>query len=799
MTTADSPTTGGLPERLGRYRILKELGQGGMGVVYLAHDPELNRLAALKIPLGSGGAEAAARFLHCARAAAALQHPSICPLHEVGVLDGVPYLVMAYIDGCSLAERMRVGRPPAAEAAALVHAVALALADAHDSGVVHGDVKPSNILLNRRGEPILTDFGADAVGTPAYMAPERLRGEGAGHERAGDLYALGVVLYELLSGRLPFDGDAQPPSAHTPGLDSRLDAICLKAMAREPADRYADMAAFADALAPFGEAARAGRPDESWSLPISHEGNSSPLTEAEKSKLPHRPSRWPWRLVMGTAAGSALAVAVSYALTQYEYLQQRDAAPPADERAALLARSRDEYRQGLDERAFADFAEVLRSVDAGTPLARSKDYADRAWVCLQMDRRDEALADCAAALRLDANCTAAYLLSAQVWHDKGRRDEELDAYADALKAVKPVAAADYADLARAALALGRPDDAVRACDEAARLDPKLADAFEVRALARRRLGEKDRAAADDATAARLMNPQSARDFLDRSRLHALAGETDLALADADRALEMAPRLSAALRQRGSVYRGKNDRERAVADYREAVTALTQRFAADYFDRGWLYNELGDFDRAAADLERALALGLESGEVRRELGHAYRNRKDYAGARPHLDAAVRLLPDDALSFGERAALALAEGRHADAAEDYGGALALGADDAATYAGRGDAYFQSQEYEKAVADYTRTLARTPATDRVALADLYDRRGVAYARLARPAEAVADYDRAIENDPDDPVLYRNRAASRLRAGDAAAAEADVRKADELEAMRPIASFARCLPPSV
>ena len=786
MTTADSPTTGGLPERLGRYRILKKLGQGGMGVVYLAHDPELNRLAALKVPLGSGGAEAAARFLHCARAAAALQHPNICPLHEVGVVDGVPYLAMAYVDGCSLAERLRVGRPSPTEAASLVRVVALALADAHDSGVIHGDVKPFNILLNRRGEPILTDFGVAAVGTPAYMAPERLRGEAAGHERAGDVYGLGVVLYELLSGRLPFDDDPAPPSAHAPGLDPRLDAICLKAIARVPADRYADMATFAAALAPFC-AARDGRPDESWSLPISHDANSSPLTGA-KTSAPRRPSRWPWRFVTGTAAGSALAVAVAYAFAQLGYLQHRAAAPsPTEGQTALLARSRDDYRQGLDERAFAGFAEVFRSVDAGTPLARSKDYTDRAWVCLQIDRRDEALADCAAALRLDSNCTAAHLLSAQVWHEKGRREEELEAYADAVKAVNPVAAADFADLARAALALDRPDEAVHACDEAARRDPNLADAFEVRALARRRLGEKDRAAADDATAARLMNPQSARDYLDRSMLHDLAGETDLALADADRALERAPRLPAAFRQRGSVYRGKNDRERAVADYREAVAALTPRFAAGYFDRGWLYNELGDFDRAAADLERALALGLESGEVRRELGHAYRNRKDYARARPQLDAAVRLLPDDALSFGERAALASADGRPGDAAEDYGRALALGADDAATYAGRGDAFFQSQEYEKAVADYTGGLARTPATDRAGLADLYDRRGVAYARLARPAEAVADYDRAIENAPDDPVLYRNRAASRLRAGDAAAAGADVRKADELQAPRP------------
>ena len=389
---------------------------------------------------------------------------------------------MAYIDGGSLAERLRVGRPSAAEGAALTRAVALALADAHDSGVIHGDVKPSNILLNRRGEPILTDFGAAAVGTPAYMAPERLRGEAAGRERAGDVYALGVVLYELLSGRLPCGDDPPPPSAHASGLDPRLDAICLQAIAPDSADRFADMAAFAAALAPFCETARAGRRDESWSLPVSDGVNSTSITGAKTSIPARRPSRWPRRLVMGAAVGSALAAAAAYAWTQYAYLQRRDAPPVAEGPAALLERSRDAYRQGLDEPAFADFAEVLLSIETDAPIARSKDYADRAWVYSQIDRRDEALADCADALRLDANCTAARLLSAQVWHEKGRRDEELKAYADALRAVKPATAADYYDLARAALALGRADDAVRACDEAALRDPNLPDAFEVRAL-----------------------------------------------------------------------------------------------------------------------------------------------------------------------------------------------------------------------------------------------------------------------------------------------------------------------------
>ncbi len=199
------------------------------------------------------------------------------------------------------------------------------------------------------------------------------------------------------------------------------------------------------------------------------------------------------------------------------------------------------------------------------------------------------------------------------------------------------------------------------------------------------------------------------------------------------------------------------------------------------------NEIGDHGRAADDLEKALALGLRSGEVHRELAHARRNLKQYDRAAVHLDAALRLLPADALLSGERAALSLARGRPGDAARTYSEVLAQAPDDALAYAGRGDAYIQMEEYESAVGDFTRALARTAPTDRAALADVYDRRGVALARLGRYTEAEADYSRAIDNDPADPVLYRNRAAARLRDGDDEAAEADVRKAEELQAAPP------------
>ena len=248
---------------------------------------------------------------------------------------------MAYIDGTTLAERLRLGRLPAAEAAALVRTLALALEEAHDCGVFHRDLKPSNILINRRGEPILTDFGAASLGTPAYLPPERVRDGPDADGRAADVYGLGVILYELLTGRRPFDGPAEsdlfdrivhddpaPPSAHVPGLDPPFDAVCRTAIAWDATERYPDMAVFAAALAPFGATAHADHKDESWSLPLSMSGEIHPLTGGDKpSKSPVRPSRWPWRLVVGVAACAAVAAGAIYALTQIRYLQTTAADP----------------------------------------------------------------------------------------------------------------------------------------------------------------------------------------------------------------------------------------------------------------------------------------------------------------------------------------------------------------------------------------------------------------------------------------------------------------------------------------
>jgi formylglycine-generating enzyme len=281
----------------GRYDVRRILGRGGMGAVYLAHDTQLRRDVALKIPLIEADHEAytevVRRFMHEGRAAAGLDHPNICPVHDVGQVDGQYYLTMAYIEGKPLSSLLAKGPLPETQAAEVVLTLARALSEAHQHGVVHRDLKPSNIQVSPRRGLVIMDFGlarglgadesritqaGQLLGTPAYMAPEQVQGNVAAIGPGCDIYSLGVILYELLTGRVPFTGTLvellakvltqppDPPSRHRPGLDRRLEAICLKAMAKEPGRRYASMAAFATALegylSPGNRSGDAGNPQQ---------------------------------------------------------------------------------------------------------------------------------------------------------------------------------------------------------------------------------------------------------------------------------------------------------------------------------------------------------------------------------------------------------------------------------------------------------------------------------------------------------------------------------------------------------
>jgi tetratricopeptide (TPR) repeat protein len=611
-------------QSIGRYRILGELARGGYGAVYRAFDPQLEREVALKLMLGHRSRDATARkrFQREAKALAQLDHPNLVSVFDTGERGDLPFLAMEFVEGEALYQRLDRDGPlfPALAAEAAL-ALAGGLEHAHSKGFLHRDVKPSNVLFDRTGEPRLTDFGlvhemgADVtrlsqtgqfLGTPGYCAPEQAMGQ---LDRIGpptDVFGLGATLYAMLTGIPPFEATvigsvvaaekpAKPPSTHQPGVDPRLDAICLRCLASKPEDRYPSASALADDLRRYlaGDAAPApatrnpvpavaavilalGAGTAGWlaltprPAPTSAAQSPPPASTGAPTHDPPTPAPTP-----ETSAPTAETPAATPS--------PEPSPDPSSELRSLLERGDAEQQRRNYRAAFDAFDQALAlDPDNGAALR------GRSCARMSMDDRERALADANRAIEVDPGHPHSWLLRADIYASEARHEEAERDYAMALER-DPTDAIAWQRWGLNSGLLGLHSEAIDHFSRAIELQPDHAAHWSSRAVARKNARDLDGALADMQKAVELA-PDQPRLWKDLAVTHKERQEPRESEAAASRAILLQPNYPEALNVRASARRKLGNLPGALADV-EATLRLAPPESAEYKWAGAMRNML----------------------------------------------------------------------------------------------------------------------------------------------------------------------------------------------------------------
>ncbi len=675
-----------LTQTFGPYELLDEVARGGMGVVYRARDTRSGVVVALKVMIEADEDEVRLeRFEREAELAAALDHPNIVRIHDAGRVEGMPYFTMDLVEGDSLDDLLEreEGLPRDLALRALAQ-TARAMDHAHARGIVHRDLKPGNILIERTtGVARVTDFGlardlqrgtrltqvGHAVGTPYYMAPEQVRGERDVDGRC-DVYALGVILYEVLTGDVPFDADSPLslfkkidreevvlPLDPARGIDERIHKVALRALAKDREDRYARAALLADDLERYLQG------QEPRGLP--YDWRDGLLRQVAGKRA---------RLVVGALALGALATFAVVVAVGVDRLRTHHAHTGGHDAVSAALAHAERLRLGAEQALVSDPAKARALAEEG--LARLSAAGE-----LLSDRGARGAGARAAFEALEGERLRAALagLVARAWLGAAEGELPADAVAALERAVLalPRDPALRLTLARALCREGRTRRALQALDGALELAPTDVEALTLRGELRLELGRAEPAVADLSDAL-LGRPDHVPALVLRSRAYQALERLDSAESDAHNARDLAPTDPAAHVACGDVARARGAPRVALACYAEALRLAPEEPTAELRQADLLASR-GSLEEAVAAFERARARG---GGLAASLGQARALARLF-----RLGDATRLLAADVAAAEEPAARAallvelgetrLAQGETPSAREAFEQAAALDA--------------------------------------------------------------------------------------------------------------------------
>ncbi|MGE0432902.1 MAG: tetratricopeptide repeat protein [Planctomycetota bacterium] len=788
----------------GKFRLLNELGRGGMGSVRLAEDPALGRELAVKFLLDAAGS-ASAQFVEEAQITAQLQHPNIVPVYELGTdASGKPWLAMKRIEGESLASLIKTWKtrdrgalqPEQLNAILGIFAkVCDAVAFAHNRGVVHRDLKPDNIMVGTFGEVLVVDWGlakpmadpdrpasaarpvrstrrisdrhltldGDVFGTPAFMAPEQADGRTDEIDERSDIFSLGGVLYQMLTFAPPYTGTSTadtvakaarhqlvPPRTRNAarGIPKELQAIVLKAMAADADDRYQTVGELQADLAAWQSFGRT----TAW--------RSGPLERAVK---------WTRRHPAGSLAAGLLVVGGLVVAVLISQLQAAEERAERERQQAIAANAESE----LAKHVAAEATSRAKSAEAAL-----SDLSERMLALLD-DQSRKAIAE----FRTRWDAAMATGISEQEFGASLSTDD-VERYLHALDAMFDIhrqlgstpTVEQYFHRGMVLQFAGRLDEALADYESVLRIDPQRGDAHGNRGVIFHDQGRLDEAIAEYTEAVRIW-PDYTQGYFNRGNARREQKRLDDAIADYNDALRCNPRHAGALNNRGLTRQDQGRLDEAIADHTAAIRCNPQMGDA-YENRGLALHQRGRLDDAIADFDAALRINPRHPIFYYHRGVAWQSQGRLDNAIADYTMAIRYDPAYALAWNNRGNARHQLGRLDEADADYAAALEHDPRCAIAHCNRGILRKDQGRLDDALAELTAAITIDPQ-----YVNAYFTRGFVYRSLGQLDRSVADYTTALRLDPRHSGALTSRGGVRIDQGRLDEAMADFNAALEID----------------